>query len=164
MLMEREAVWGWLGEIPVSALNPSTKWLFTENTEWWRDNLSKIYVPLLSFPQSFPLLTFFGSYIFEEEKAHLTPTWWRGYMQKKWLKKILIITGLPSWHSCSHCQAFCKKLFRPCSCLVPLPCLMWKSPPATHFFPMRHIVWTPVGCHFDWGGIEGWGRGITGSF
>ena len=58
MLMESEGVWGWLGEIPVSALNPSTsKRLFTENTGWWRDNLRKIHVSLHSFSRSFPSLS-----------------------------------------------------------------------------------------------------------
>lgn len=36
-------------------------------------------------------------------------------------------------------------------------------PPATHFFLMRHIVWTPVGCYFYWRGY-GWGRGSVASF
>lgn len=60
MLIESDGVWGWLGEMPVSVLNPSTsKWLFTENTNWWRDNLLKIHVQLLPFSSSLArLLTF----------------------------------------------------------------------------------------------------------
>lgn len=51
--IEGDGVWGWSGEMPVSVLNPSTsKWLFTENSGWWRANLLKMHVSLLSFSQS----------------------------------------------------------------------------------------------------------------
>lgn len=64
--------------------------------------------------------------------------------------------------------AFCEGLFRPCSCLVPLLCLNVKvtlnPPPATHFFLMTHIVWTPVACHFHWGGLRDGGVAALPAF
>lgn len=61
--MENKGIWGWLSEIPVSALNPSiSKWLFTENTGWRRHNLWKKYVPIYSFLYSYWVFFLLCSY------------------------------------------------------------------------------------------------------
>lgn len=57
------------------------------------------------------------------------------------------------WHSCRSCQVFCEGFFRHCSSPLPHVKVTPSPPPAAHFFLMRHIVWTPVGCHFHWGGV-----------
>lgn len=134
--MESKGVGGWLGEMPVSALNPSTsKRLFTENTDWWGDNLSRIYMPLLSFSL---LLTF------------LTFSMKKKLILAQQIRKMLAFLHPPSSLFSGIVQA---------SFFFSVSCESHPQPTSRHpFFSNETHCMDTCGLPFPlWGGVEGWG-------
>lgn len=150
--------------MPVSFLNPATsKWLFTENTNWWRDNLLKVRVPILFFAQSLTCLCSFDECFRKRNGAYCTRL--RESRKAKLLWKYF---WMLCRHSCSCCHAFCAEHCSQCSCLL-LSCLMGKSAMPHLLLPlflflMRHIIWTPVGHLFYLGRLSDGGAATLPAF